>query len=234
MEPFAALAPVVGRGGVGGAEVFEEADGAEVEAMAEVLLGVLADDDFGAAAADVEDEEGVLVEGWVGENAAEGPVGFLFAADDVDRELGGLVDGLEEVVGVARVAGGAGGDGADGESAEGTGLVREGGDGLGGAGDGFGLEGVGLVEPLSEAGLLADFQDRFDRVGVEVGDEEFDRVGSDVDDGAALGGGGGQGRGGPWSGISGQWAEVRGQRSVVSGKGAGGRGQGAEEEGESR
>lgn len=146
-----------------------------------------AKDELGAAAADIEDEQRMAGELRIGGDAVEGPVGFLFSADDLKRKAGGVLDGGAEFGGVAGVARGAGADDADGGGAAGACGADEGGDGGGGFRDGSGLELVGLVKARAEAGLFALFEDRVEFVAAEIDDEEFYGVGADVDDGAAAG-----------------------------------------------
>ncbi len=54
------------------------------------------------------------------------------------------------------------------------------------------LQMAGGVETGAQAGLLADLRDGSDVAAGNVGDEQLDGVGADVNDGAAIGSGGGQ------------------------------------------
>jgi hypothetical protein len=51
------------------------------------------------------------------------------------------------------------------------------------------LKSAGGEETFAEAGLVALFENRIDAEAVDVGDQEFDGISADIDDGAALAGG---------------------------------------------
>ena len=90
-------------------------------------------------------------------------------------------------VGIHRVARGAGGDDADGVGIFFARNFRKFPDGLGGAGDGFGLQPVRFVKAFAQPRLPAFFMHRLHVAPAHVGHQQFDRVGADINDGAADG-----------------------------------------------
>jgi hypothetical protein len=123
--------------------------------MAEKDLTVGSEDELGAAAADVHEQEGRSGELRVSGHAQKAPFRLLLARDDFDLQGGGLLDGGSEFLAIEGLAGCAGGDDAD---RDGLGLAGSGGeigDGFGGSGNGFGLQAAGFVEAMPEAGLFA-------------------------------------------------------------------------------
>lgn len=200
----------VGFGGVvGDGKSLEEPHRADGEAAAEPTVAVTADDEFGAAPAEIGDEDGAVGEFGSGADAAESEVGFGGAVEDFEGATGGVEDGGAEEVSVVGFACGGGGDDAQADGAEGLGFGMELGDDLGGALDGGAGEKAAGEGAFAEAGLHAFFEDGLDGGGeggeADVGDEEFDGVRTDVDDAAALDrvvrrGGDGGGRGHRWGG----------------------------------
>ena len=98
-----------------------------------------------------------------------------------------VVNGVRQIAWVHRVARGAGGEDADGG---GIFFLREAGEfrhGGSGVRDGRRLQNVRFVKPLTEPRLPAFFQHRAHLATGHVGDEQFDRVGADINDGAADG-----------------------------------------------
>ena len=119
-------------------------------------------------------------------DALKRPVGFLFAGNNFHAQPGGGLDGGGEGFGIPGIARGAGGDDAGGLRAE---VARGGGKifhSRGGGGDGGGLEEVIFVEALAEAGLLAVFEQGARFAAGDFGDEEFDGVSADINDGTFL------------------------------------------------
>ena len=148
-------------------------------------------DELGRAAAEVDDEVGPGDA--LGREAArrtgERQCGLLVTGDDLGRDLGaevldeGRVHALDEVRGVARVAGRRGGDEAHVHGAQLTArggiLPRDGERAL----HRLGGDDTGAVDPVAEADDLHPAQHVGERpcLRVDVGDEQADRVGAAVD-----------------------------------------------------
>lgn len=177
-----------GRGILGG-PAGGGADSPEGEALREQATAGLAEGEFGGAAPEVADQEAMAVEFGIGADAAVAEVGFLIAGEDFHRELEGGMEGVDEIGAIRGFADGGGGDDADGGRLMGTGEVDQSVGGEGGALDGFREEATMFEEALAEAGLFAQFGDGEHGAVVDVGDEEFEGIGADVEDGTAGGGG---------------------------------------------
>ena len=143
----------------------------------------VADDELGAAAADVDHERRRLGQARTAHDAGEHEPRLVVAAEHVHR----LAKRVEQLSRVARVAYGAGGDdsrvAAVVRLGQGEQLVHRGDGGL----DRFGLEFAAGVEAAAKSGLAAGFEMRRNLVAAQVGDKQFHRVGADVDDAAPHG-----------------------------------------------
>ena len=153
----------------------------------EMFVLALAENEFRAPAADVQQQQRRLRQFRVGGHALKHPFGLLLAGNDFDFEIGRAFDGRGEVAGIHRVARGAGGDDADGIGISFARDLGELPDGLGGAGDGFGLEPVRFVKALAEPRLAAFLVHRPHVAPRHIGHQQLDRVGADINDGAANG-----------------------------------------------
>ena len=79
-----------------------------------MFVFALAQNEFRAAAADIQEQQRLRRKSEIRRDAAEGPFGFFFAGDDFNLHSRGGFDGGKQFVGVDSVARGAGGDDADG------------------------------------------------------------------------------------------------------------------------
>ena len=90
-----------------------QANGAEGARDGGFELTVGGDDDFGAAAADVDDHETAIGMGPTGLDAGVDEAGFFEAGDNFNGGADGLAGAKDEIFLIAGVADGAGGDDAD-------------------------------------------------------------------------------------------------------------------------
>ncbi len=159
-----------------------QANDAERQALGQKNARPIGDDELGRAPADVDQEQGVLTRR---ELAAEGEVnqpGLFLARDHLDLDAGPLPHGLDELVGVGRLAHRARRDGADDLGAGAPGQLDEVLDRRGARLDRLRRELAGSqgLAPEAHHGLLAE--EDFQRpVVLEVGDQQLDAVGPDVD-----------------------------------------------------
>lgn len=179
-------AEVGGGGGILLEEGGVEADGAEGAGEGDFEDALIGLDDFGAAAADVDDEDAFFGVGPAGFDAEVDEAGLFLAGDELDGLADGFGGALEELVAVGGVADGGGGDGADGEDAEG----QVGGDHAGEDGseeiDSGLVDGAGAEDGFAEAGDLAVFgEDLEAAAALDVSGHHADRVAADVDGGVA-------------------------------------------------
>lgn len=186
-----------GEGGALLVEEVAEAEGAEAE-DAGVDDGFAGEgEEFGAAAADF-DEEGVVgafaAAAEEGEDAEVGEAGGFGVVDDFDFDAGGEGEAVDEGIAVGGLLDGGGGDGADvigGDAVFAHDLLEAFEDA-----DAF-LDGVAAdasfgEDVLAEADGLVEFFEEVDlAVGGDVGEGHADAGGADVDDGDGAGGGGG-------------------------------------------
>ena len=167
-------------------QLLQQPDGAERVTAAKPGNGVFTDDEFRAAAAHIEDQHGQPRQFRIAGHAAKDPFGLLLPGEYLDGQSRFPADGGGQFGGIEGVARRAGADDADGRGAQ---FRRPGGiagGGGGGGGDGGGEQLAGGVETGAQAGLGAGFQNRRDPRAGHVGDEQFDGIGADVNDGAAL------------------------------------------------
>ena len=209
---FEAAAVFVGEG-VGMDELLGEAGGAEFEGFEEEGFFVGGDDEFGGAAADVDDEGGAGAVGVGGEvdGLADGEVdevGFLVGGDDLDAEAEAGFGGADEVAAVDGFADGGGGVSQDDIAVEAVGDALVAGEDVEGVVDGAGGEAVMDEGGGAEVGEVFVGGEGFEGEGVgDFDDDHVEGVGADVDGGDAevswgegerggLRGGGGGGLGG--------------------------------------
>src|SRR5439155_27049936 len=148
--------------------------------------------ELGAAAAHIDEEQGLTGEGGVGIDAAKGPVGLLLAGDDIDLQIRGGLEGGEQLRLVDSVPRRARRDQAGWNCSP---LAR-----LGGKTgnrpcrvcDGRRLQAVSGVKAAAEPGLLASFQEWMNAAPGHLGHEEFNGVGADINDRSATESGGGR------------------------------------------
>lgn len=176
--------------GGGGRIVLEEggveADGAEGAGEGDLEDAAIGLDDFGGAAADVDDEDALLGVGPAGFDAEVDEAGLLLAGDEFDGLADDLGDALEELVTVGGVADGGSGDGADGEGSEGPVGGHHAGEDGGEEINGGLVDGAGAEDGFAEAGDLAVLgEDLEAAAALDVSGHHADRVAADVDGGVA-------------------------------------------------
>ena len=121
----------------------------------------------------------------MGSNSLEDQICLFFAGDDFQFAFC-LGNSLIEFGTVGGFAGGAGGEDAEGCGAEFAGLIGELADDVGGFVDAVGLKDARFEHALAKPGLFASLQDGRDDSIMLVGDEDFDGIAADIDDGAAV------------------------------------------------
>ena len=149
----------------------------------------VAQDEFRAAAADVEDEQrsiGGEVQGEVGADGGVGKLGLAVSGDDLNVNASARPGLADEVQAVGGVAQGAGAHAQNGLRALPPGLVGEAGNGVQRPGHGRFVQTLGRVHALAEPGHVRLFGDDGERAVVRnVGDGHFGGVGPDVNGGEA-------------------------------------------------
>ena len=175
-----------GIGRIGAQEESLEAECAEGFRPCLADAVVIADDDLGAAAADVDDEEALLGMRPEAADAEVDEAGFLLSGDDLDfgAERGGGAG--HELKLVAGVADGGGGDGADVRDIEPFVGSRHGGEHLADEREGFGADAAGFEDAFAEAGDLAvGGEDAGRRAGQDFRGFHANRVAADIYSGVA-------------------------------------------------
>ena len=173
--------------GVGRRKLLQQPHRAEAKTVGESFFPAMTENEFRATAADIQNQERRGCQRCVGGHAAKNPVRLACPGDDFGFKPGCAFDGVGQLPGIDRVAGGAGGYDANGDGAffaGGAGKIR---DDFSGMGDGARLQLMGFVEPLAQPGLPAFLEHRAHLLGRHIGDEQFYRVGPDINDGAAHG-----------------------------------------------
>ena len=156
------LVQFVGGRRVGVQEALGQADGPDVQALVPPHPVCIAQDEFGAAATDVEDEQegvGGDIQGGVGPDGGVGELRFAVAADDLDVHVGARLRLGDEVRTIGCVAQGARPRAQDGPGALLPGLGGEAGDGIERPGHGGVSQALRSVHALAQTGdirLLGD------------------------------------------------------------------------------
>src|SRR6266700_4168364 len=141
-------------------------------------MRALAEDEFGAAAADVQDEQALAGMFGIAHHAAENPLCLLFARDDLDAPPGAPMDGAEQILGVARVARRAGRDDADGGNVFVRGQAHVARHRRGRLRDGLELQAARFVKTPAQPRLVAPFEDGFDDLASDFRHQQLHRVGA--------------------------------------------------------
>jgi len=145
-DPVAAGGEFGARRRIAVREFLQEPHGAEREAVREMRAFALAQNEFRAAAANVQQQQRRLGQFRVGGHALKHPRGLLPAGNDFHLQFRCRFDGGNQIVGIDRVARGAGSDDADGPGVVLACRSRKIGDGIGGMGDGLRLQPAGFVK----------------------------------------------------------------------------------------
>ncbi len=162
--------------------MFEQPHAAQIEALAEEMVRALAEDEFGAAAADVQDEQALAGMFGIAHHPAENPFRLLIAGDHFDAPRGAPVDGVEQLIGVAGVARRAGGDDTDGGDLFVRGQAHVTRHRRGRLRDGLILKVVRFVKAPAQPRLIAPFEHRFDGLARDLRHQQLHRVGADIND----------------------------------------------------
>jgi hypothetical protein len=167
--------------------LLDEADRPEGKTLAKVFLFSLAQDQFSAPAADIHQEQGNSSKGGIGSYPLKNPIRLLISGDDLDLQSGSLFNRGGEVGRIACITRGAGGDRADGGGVMLASEVRKFRDGSSRGGDGFGLQAMSLVKAAAKPSLFALLEGRKHVIAGNIGNQQFDRVGADINDSPADG-----------------------------------------------
>ena len=170
------------RGRIVAHELGGEATDAEGDALGPPQPGAVADHQFDAAAADVDAERGCRVDHHTGSYSREDQPGLLEPADHFDLDVGLGLDAVDEF---AAVVGGADGARRLGEHLGRAERVRQ----LLVSADRFdravgeaGRDGVVTTDIVAEAEHLLLAGNRFEgAIGMHVGDQKMERVGTEVE-----------------------------------------------------
>jgi hypothetical protein len=135
--------------------------------------------------AGVEQQHGLRRQRRLRAGAGKGPACLLLAGDDLDRQTRSRANRVQQLGGVVRVTGGAGGDDARRWSAPFTRSRRKRRHRRGRLADGRGLELACLVETPPQPRLPAFFVQWRHRPASDLGDEQLDGIGADINDGPA-------------------------------------------------
>ena len=161
-----------------------QADHAERQAFGQEHPRAVGDDELGRAPADVDEEERVVGRRELAAHGEVDEAGLLLAGDHVHADAGALPDGGDEVVGIGRLADGAGRHGAHDLGARAVGELGQVLDGRRPRLDGLGREHARPQRLAAQAHHLLLAQDDVEgSVFFDVGDEQLDAVGADVDGG---------------------------------------------------
>src|SRR5947208_5808761 len=183
--PGAARLPLCAGVRIGVGQLFQQPDRAERETVTKLLTVAFPENEFRAAAADIDDEQRLAGKNRVRDDTAKYPIGLLFAGDDFDRQSRSLLDGGNQFPWIGRVPRRARRDNARRGRSEFTGMSSKLGHRPSRARDGRRLKAPGLVETAAETGLFAPFDERFHAVARHFRHEQLDGIGADVNDGAA-------------------------------------------------
>src|SRR5438477_9411914 len=104
VQPEAAGRQVRGGGRILRGEGFQQSEAAHWKTSSKEMVSALADNELGAAAADIKNKKLLSVQFRVGGDSAEDPVGLLIAGDDFQRQPRRLIDGEGQLIFVQGVA----------------------------------------------------------------------------------------------------------------------------------
>ena len=153
--------------------------------MTKLLTVAFPENEFRAAAADIDDEQRLAGKDRVRDDTAKYPIGLLFAGDDFDRRSRSLLDRGNQFRRIGRVPRRARRDNARRGRSEFTGLSGELSHCTSRARDRRRLKATGLVKTAAETGLFAPFDERFHAVGRHFRHQQLYGIGPDINDGAA-------------------------------------------------
>ena len=140
----------------------------------------VANNDLGAASAGIEHHDRLLDQARVRHGTGKGQARLVVAAEYLHR----LAKGLEQLARVGRLANRAGGDDADVAAVVPPGQGEQFIHRSDGRLDRFGLEFAVGIKASAKPCLAAGFEMWRNVAAVQIGDEQLDRVGADVDDAA--------------------------------------------------
>ena len=173
----------LGRQGIGLAKLPLQAHGADAGAGEHPGVGAIGQHELGGATTDVDDGVGALAEGHAREHPQIDQPGLLRPAHQIHLQAELLLEGLQELAAVGRLANGAGGGGHDllhAVALRQLAVVAEGAEGpFHGLGAEVAAQRVALPEP--GGGLLSEEHAKTAQLLVHLGDQQVDRVGADVD-----------------------------------------------------
>jgi len=184
-QPRAARGQLAGGWRIAGRKFFQEPHRAEGITFGEMLLPAPAQNEFRAAATDVNQEQRLLRQFWIGGHALKCPCGLLFAGNDFHLQARYGLDGVRQILRIRGVPRGAGGDDPDGGCLVASRRTRKHGNRLRGLRDGIRLEPVGIIKPLAQARLDAALPDWLDVRHRDIGHQQFYGVGANVNDSTA-------------------------------------------------
>ena len=162
-----------------------ESHRAERKAVGKSLFCAVAENEFRAAAADIEQQQWMFRQFRVRGHALKRPVRLAGAGDDFRGQTAGVENRggqLRRIDGIPRRAGG---DDAGGKGFLLAGDLDEFGHGSGGAGDRPGLKPVRFIESLAEARLPAVLMHRKNATAGHIGNQQLYGIGSNIYDGTA-------------------------------------------------
>jgi hypothetical protein len=165
---------------------FHQAYTTQGKTSAKYLAMALTQNDLRAASADIQQQYRSRCQIRVCSHALEHHFRLLVAGEDCDWQFCSASDGRNEIPRITRFASSARGDDAN---LTGPPIARQSGilgDGIRRGGNRFGRQAVRFVEAFSQTSLVAAFQSRLHLAAANVSKQDLDRVGADINDGAAL------------------------------------------------
>ena len=142
----------------------------------------MAENEFRAAAADVEQQQWVFCQFRIRGHALKCPVRLAGTGDDFCGQTAGVKNGIGQLRRIDRVPRRAGGDDAGGKGLLLAGDLDEFRNGGGGAGDWLGLKPMRFIESLAEARLPAVLMHRQNANAGHIGNQQFYGIGSNIYD----------------------------------------------------
>src|SRR5262249_14484511 len=113
LEAGFAILPAPLRRWIRGFELFEQPHRTEPKALTKMLNVRLAKNEFGAATADIENQNGLIGEGRGARDPGKNPVCFLFTGNNLNPQAGSSFDSLQQFRLICRVPRGARGNDPD-------------------------------------------------------------------------------------------------------------------------
>jgi len=151
-----------------------EADRAEWKASAKAPKSGSAENQFGTATSDIGNEQWTVFQARGCADTPEREIGLGVAGEDLDINTCRETQRVPQFVRVPGFARGGGGNHSKSRRLMPHGFGAEAGHGFGGPGDGLRFELAGVEEAFSESRLDAAFENRFDALTLNPGDEQFD------------------------------------------------------------